>query len=117
MAQKSNRYRDFDRLMTYVLLADCACFLLYLFFAGFGVLWGKIAAAALVLLISGCTLGYLYLTGELAKRRSLWMGVGAAALALCLVVSLVCNYPSPNKLKEKDKELPQSTCYTQGFRF
>ena len=38
---------------------------------------------------------FLFMTGELKKRRSLWMVVGFVGILVCLLVSLICNYPSP----------------------
>ena len=37
MAQRRNRYREMERVMTYALLAGLALFILYLVFAGTGV--------------------------------------------------------------------------------
>ena len=81
--------------MTYAIIADAALFVLYLLFAGLGITWLKAVFAVLVLLMSGLILGYLYLTQELLARRSLWMSAAAAAVAVCLLASLVLNFPSP----------------------
>ena len=86
--------------MTAVLIGDGVIFLAFLFFSGFGVVWGKVLTALLAIAISGLSLAYLYLSNEWLKRRSFWMTVAAAAVALCTLVSLICNYPSPNKLKQ-----------------
>ena len=37
----------------------------------------------------------LYLTGEFKRRRSLWMVTGFAGIVLCILVSLLVNYPAP----------------------
>lgn len=106
MAAKRNRYREMERYLTAILIADAVLFLLFLLYSGLGIIWGKVLAAILVVLMSGLSLGFLYLTGELMRRRSLWMSAGFAAIALCLVVSLICNYPSPSKTKAANAPAP-----------
>lgn len=93
MAKRNNRYRQFDFLMTRVLIADAAIFLLYLLSAALG--WGFLKGLTAIVAIvgSGLCLGYLYLSQELLKKRSLWMTVGFAAVVLCTIVSLLCKVP------------------------
>lgn len=93
MAKRNNRYRQFDFLMTRVLIADAAIFLLYLLSAALG--WGFLKGLTAIVAIvgSGLCLGYLYLTQELLKKRSLWMTAGFAAVVLCTIVSLLCKVP------------------------
>ena len=112
MAARRNRYKDFDRLMTAVLIGDGVVFLAFLFFSGFGVLWGKILSALFLIAISGLSLAYLYLTNEWLKRRSFWMTIAAGCILLCTLVSLICNYPSPNKLKQQEQ--PQNPASQSG---
>ena len=95
MAGKKSRYQVMEQYMTYALLADAALFLLYLLFAGLGLVWLKVIFGVIAILLSGLLLGYLYLTKELLKRRSLWMSAAAAAVAACVLVSLIVNFPSP----------------------
>ena len=95
MGNKNTRYTQMQQYMTIALLANAGLFLLYLIFAGFGVIWMKAITAILSILLSGCCVGYLYLCQELLKRRSLWMSTAAAALFVCTLVSLILNYPSP----------------------
>ncbi len=114
MANRRNRYKDFDRLMTLVLGADGILFLMYLFFSGFGVTGGKWICAILCILISGASGAYLYLTQEWTRRRSLWMTVSCAAVLLCVLVSLIANYPSPNPLKQKEQTPAGSSSSTDG---
>lgn len=109
MAAKRNRYKDFDRLMTIVLIGDGVLFLAFLFFSGFGVTWGKWLTALACIAVSGASLAYLYLTNEWLKRRSFWMTVASAAVVLCTLVSLICNYPSPNKLKQNEQPASQGS--------
>jgi hypothetical protein len=107
VAKKKSRYKALDQLMTKVLIADGAIFLLYLLFAGFGVVAIKIIMAVLGILLSAACLGFLFITGEILRKRSLWMTAGAAAVIICIIVSLFANYPSPDPLKQADK--PQQT--------
>ena len=95
MGNKNNRYTQMQQMMTIAILANAGLFLLYLIFAGFGVIWMKAITAILTILLSGCCLGFLYLCQELLKKRSLLMSASAAALFVCTLVSLILNYPSP----------------------
>lgn len=89
------RYKDIERFLTQVLIADTAVFVLYLIFAGIGVVAIKVIASILIVLASVACLALLYMTGEMKKARSRWLVLGFAAILLCLLVSLVLNYPSP----------------------
>ncbi len=104
MAERKNRYKMMEWYMTYALIADAGLFLLYLIFAGFGIIWLKAITAILAILISAACLGFLYLTQELARRRSLWMSAAAAAILLCTLMSLILAFPSPNTYK-----IPEAT--------
>ena len=95
MATKRNRYKEMERYMTYALCIDAFIFCLYLLFAGLGIVWLKITFAVFAFILSGIMLAYLYLTKELLKRRSLWISTGAAAVAVCVLFSLVLNFPIP----------------------
>ena len=94
---RRNRYKEMEQLMTKILIGDAAVFVLYLLFAGLGVTFMKVLTAIIAILASGLCLGFLYLNGEMKKRRSRWMVMGFAAVLVCLLVSLVLNYPSPAK--------------------
>lgn len=100
MASNRIRYRQMERYMTYALIADAALFLFYLLFAGLGVVWLKAITAVLAIVLSAACLAYLYISRELLRRRSLWMTVGAAAVIVCIVISLLLNFPSPNAVKD-----------------
>ncbi len=104
MAGKPNRYKEMERYMTYALCADAAVFIFYLLAAGNGIIWLKVILTLLCLAISGLLLWFLYSTRELLKQRSLWITAGAAAIAVCLLFSLILNFPSPNKYKQKDEK-------------
>ena len=104
MAKNNNRYKEMDALMTKVLIADAGIFVLYLLFSGLGIVFLKVVFAILGLGLSGLCLAFLYLTKELLRKRSLWMTAGAAAVIICILVSLIANYPSPDPLKSAPKE-------------
>ena len=95
MGKKNTRYTQMQQYMTYAILANVGLFVLYLIFAGFGVIWMKAIMAILSILLSLACLGFLYLCQELLRRRSQWMTLSAAALLLCTLMSLLLNYPSP----------------------
>lgn len=95
--------------MTYLLIGDACLFALYLLFAGIGITWLKVTLAILALLLSGLILGYLYLTKELRKPRSLWMTMAAGAVAVCILVSLILRFPSPKPQEPLQPIAPGST--------
>ena len=104
MAAKPNRYKEMERYMTYALLADAAAFILYLIVAGNGIIWLKVILTLVCLGISGLLLWFLYTTKELLRQRSLWITTGAAAIVVCLLFSLILNFPSPNKYKPEEEK-------------
>lgn len=89
------RYKQIDQLLTRVLIADTAVFILYLIFAAFGLTALKVVTVIIALLVSVLCLAYLYMLGEFKKARSRWLVMGFGAIILCTLVSLVLNYPSP----------------------
>lgn len=92
---KRNRYKEIDQMMTRILIVDTAVFILYLFFAGMGLIALKVTAMIIALLASALCLAYLYMIGELKKRRSRWLVLAFGSIILCTLVSLILNYPSP----------------------
>ena len=108
MAQKPNRYKEMERYMTYTLCLDAVLFVLYMIVAGNGIIWLKVILTLLCLALSGALLWFLYATKELLRQRSLWITVGAGAIAVCLLFSLLLNFPSPNKYKQPKQE---SACF------
>ena len=89
------RYKDMERVLTMILIGDAAVFLLYMIFAGLGIGWLKIITTILNLVASIGCLGLLYISGEMKKARSRWLVLGFGAILVCLLVSLLLNYPSP----------------------
>lgn len=96
MARRSrNRYREMENLMTKIILADVLVFILYLVCAGLGWTVLKVIAASIAIIGSGLCAGWLYITGEFGRRRSLWMVTAFICIIICVVVSLLLNYPCP----------------------
>ena len=89
------RYKQIDQLLTRVIIADTAVFVLYLIFAALGLVALKIIISIIALLVSGLCLAWLYTLGEFKKARSRWLVMGFGAIILCTLVSLILNYPSP----------------------
>ncbi len=100
MGNNRKRYREMEQYMTYALIGLGIIFFVYLIAAGTGTIWLKVITAIVAILGSGLCIAYLYLTGELLRFRSRWMTVGFAAVILCVLVSLVLRYPSPNPYKK-----------------
>ena len=95
MANRQNRYKLLERLLTIILCTDTVAFIVYLISAGSGILWLKIVTAIVCFMLSAYILWVLYAAREIGKQRSLWITTGSAAIALCLLVSLIVNYPYP----------------------
>ena len=95
MAKKQSRYQQMQTYVTRALLIDSALFILYLIVAGAGIVWLKVILSIFAILLSLLIAGFLYMCGELLKKRSLWMGAAAAAVFICTLASLILNYPSP----------------------
>ena len=93
------RYRDVERILAQILMGETAVFVLYLIFAGLGIISLKVVTSIVIVVASVLCLAFLYMCGEMFKRRSRWLVFGFAALLLLLIVSLVLNYPSPNTAK------------------
>lgn len=96
MARRTrNRYREMESLMTKIILADVLVFILYLICAGLGWTVLKVITAIIAIIGSVLCAGWLYITGEFARRRSLWMVTGFISIVICVVVSLLLDYPCP----------------------
>ena len=90
---KRNRYKELEQLMSAVLIACTIIFILYLIVAANGIIWLKVVTAILVIVPSILALGFLYLTKELLRKRSLWLSAGFFSLFLCNAVSLLLCFP------------------------
>ena len=113
MTNGQNRYKTMSRNMTLVLIADCILFIIYLAAAGVGVVWLKVVSAILTILVAGLCLAFLYLTKELLRQRSLWMTTAAAALVICVLFSLILNFPSPSPFAQDHTDPPVSAVTNQ----
>ncbi len=96
---KRNSYREFESLMTKVILVDAAVFVGYLIFARLDIAALKVITAIISIAGSLLSLAWLFLTGELTRRRSLWMVTGFVCIVLCIVVSLLVGYPCPSVIR------------------
>ena len=71
-------------------------FVLYLIFAANDLGALKVVTSIIAIVASLLSLGWLYLTGEFKRRRSLWMVTGFIGIALCVLVSLLLGFPGPS---------------------
>ena len=92
MANRS-RYKDLEKMMTLLLIASALDFVLYLVSAGAGIVWLKVITAIFAILMPVLCLGFLYMSKELLKQRSLWMSVGFAGIFISTAVSLITRFP------------------------
>lgn len=95
--RRRNRYREMESMMTKVLIGDGLIFFLYMFAASRSGVWAtmKWVLAVATVLVSLLALGWLFLTKEISKRRSMWMVTACVSILTCLFVSLCLNYPCP----------------------
>ena len=105
MAKNQNKYKLFERFLSVALCTDAIAFIFYMIFAGLGVTWLKVILTLVCFALSGYILWLLYNSRELLRHRSLWITTGAAAIAFCLFMSLLLNFPSPNKYKQVEKDI------------
>lgn len=88
-------YRQLERTLIVAVLADVGVYLLYLLFAGLGIVWLKLTLAVVGIAagILGCA--FLVLIDEHKHRRSRWVLCAFGAIAVCIVVSLITRFPGP----------------------
>ncbi len=96
MADQRNRYKQLEQIIGLALLGAFALFIFYWIAAGNEIVWLKVVLSVLIFLVSGASLGYLYISQELLRKRSLWMSLGFAAIIVCLLFSLILHFPCPN---------------------
>ncbi len=92
---KRNRYREMENLMTKIILGDVLVFILFLVCSKMG--WSVFKVITAIISIFGsllCT-GWLYLTGEFVRRRSLWMVTIFICIVICVAFSLLLGFPAP----------------------
>ncbi len=90
---KPTRYQQMEQFMTKALITNAAAFVLYLIFAGAGVVWLQVILAIVSILVSVGGLVFLYLSQELLRQRSLWLSAGFFSLLVCLLASLILAFP------------------------
>ena len=95
MDRRRARYKRLETMITALLCLDVVVFIAYLVFAGMGMIALKIITAIACIGISGFVLYRLFVTRELLRRRSLWMTLGAACIIVCILFSLILNFPCP----------------------
>jgi len=103
------RYKTMELILLIALLVDLALFITFLVGAGNGILWMKILFSILTIAVSVLCLFVLHKTGELLRQRSLWMTTAAAAILICLLFSLILNFPSPSPYQNTASDSPVST--------
>ena len=96
MSGKRNRYRNFERFIVLCLILATILFFAYLSAAGVGNIALKVIYAILAVGISSFCLWTLYQRNELRRRRSFWMSVWSVAIVICILTSIILNFPSPN---------------------
>lgn len=92
---KRRSYKKDEKLLTQVLIADAALFVLYMIFAACGLTALKVISTILIIVASLLCLAFLYMTGEIRKTRSRWLVLGYGCIVICLLVSLIVKYPAP----------------------
>ena len=100
MAKRKNSYRNLERILIAAASVDAILFVVFLISAGNGTVWLKITSAIIAIVLSVLAIGFMILIGEARRPRSLWLSVSFAAIAFCIIISLICNFPSPNPLKD-----------------
>lgn len=90
---KQNRYKEFEKLMTLMLLGAAGLFIVYLIIAIAGIFWLKIVLGIVNILLSVAGLYFMYSSQELLKQRSLWLSCGFFAALICTAVSMILNFP------------------------
>ena len=101
MATQSNSpqrsFRQLERNLTLVILADLILFILTLAASGTGILWLKIIVGLICMAISFLGGAFLVLINEHKRRRSWWLIVAFGSLFLCTLVSLLTASPTPGE--------------------
>ena len=88
-------FRLLEQRMTIGIGIQLALYLLYLICAGAGIVWLKVILGLLTMALGILGCGFLVLIEEHKRPRSRWLLAAFASMAVCTLVSLICNYPSP----------------------
>lgn len=81
--------------MTRILLGTALIFVFFLLSSARGWNLVRVITAIVATLASLLSLAWLFITGELIRRRSFWMVTGFGCIFVCLVVSLILKFPCP----------------------
>lgn len=95
MPNHKERFQKMQQMITAALSGLFLLFIIFLIASGNGILWLKATIAIITILGCGLSLGFLYLSNELFRRRSLWISTAFAAILICTLASLILNFPSP----------------------
>lgn len=95
VGRKRPGFRRLERMLTMVIAAETALFLLMLMVAAFGIIWLKVVLGVVILAVSAMGCGLLILMQEYRRRRSWWLLSAFGSLLLCTLVSLIAGYPAP----------------------
>ena len=96
MRAKRNHYKELELSTIFVLIANIILFVFFLIAAANGIGWLKLVLFIVTLLMALLSLLLLYFNGELTRQRSLWLTTSFAAIAVCVLIAFIINYPSPD---------------------
>lgn len=94
MTKDAKRFKQMETIMTAVLITATVLFIIYLIAAGNGIIWLKAVMAIITILVCGLCLAYLYMTKLLLRPKTMWMTLAAGAIIICLLFSLILNFPA-----------------------
>ena len=92
--RRHNPFREFERMMTRVILGTLAVFLLMLAAAAGGIGWLKWLLAVTVMLVSSLGSTLLVLKQEHRRRRSWWMLASFVSFLACTLTSRLLGFPA-----------------------
>lgn len=88
-------FRQLEHLLTMVIAAALAMFVLMLIFAAFGINWLKILLGLVIIAVCALGCALLIRMQEHRRRRSWWLLSAFGSILLCTLVSLLVGYPAP----------------------
>lgn len=88
-------FKLLERNLTIVVMVDLVLFVLMLAASGCGVLWLKILAGIVTMLLSAAGCLFLVLIEEHRRARSWWILAAFGAILVCALVSLITGSPAP----------------------
>ena len=103
-----------ERSTTLILFADLLFFIFFLIAAANGIVWLKVILFILTFFLSLLCLLFLFYAGELIKQRSLWMTTAFAAICICVLLSLILNYPSPSPYAKVQQNAAETAAITES---